>query len=113
MRRGFSLIELLVVLAVVAILSAVAVSSYRTYRKHAVKTALMHDLRTCLSYIESKRQTTDIIDVHRLVSECPRGGETRDIQVVSDFPSLVLKAKAVDYNIECSYSSQTGRFSCQ
>lgn len=112
MGRGFSLIELLVALSVIAILSAIAVPSYMSYRERAVKAALMHDLRTCLSHIEAQSHIRNGADLKQLVAECPKGEETKSIQVVSEQP-LVLKAEAVDYNLECVYDLNTGRFSCR
>lgn len=111
--RGYTLIELLVVLAIIAVLTTIAIPSYRAYRVHAVKTALMHDLRTCLSHLEVARQSSDSIDTAQLVSQCPRGSETRSIQLVSDYPNLSLKAEASDMDFVCVFNSEKGRFYCQ
>lgn len=113
MRRGFSLIELLVVLAIIAVLSTIAIPSYNAYRKHAIKTVLMQDIRTCLSHVEAHRQTGSEVSLSRVVAQCPKGSETKSIELVSESPDIVLKAKAVDYDMECVYSIRTGRFSCQ
>ncbi len=112
-RRGYTLIELLVVLAIIAVLSGIALPSYRAYRVHAVKTALIHDLRMCLSHLEGERQSSDNIDTAQLVSQCPRGSETRSIQLVSDYPNLSLRAEASDMNLVCILNSGNGRFECQ
>ena len=111
--RGYTLIERLVVLAIIAVLTTIAIPSYRAYRVHAVKTALMHDLRTCLSHLEVARQSSDSIDTAQLVSQCPKGSETRSIQLVSDYPNLSLKAEASDMNLVCVFNSEKGRFYCQ
>jgi len=111
--RGYILVELLVVLAIIAVLATIAIPSYRAYRVHAVKTALTHDLRTCLSQLEVAMQSSDSIDTAQVVSQCPRGSETRSIQLVSNYPNLSLRAGASDMNLVCVFKSANGRFECE
>jgi general secretion pathway protein G len=52
-EAGFTLIELIIVMAVILILTSIAIPSYTTYLQHAKEAALREDLRTMRGAIDS------------------------------------------------------------
>jgi type IV pilus assembly protein PilA len=48
-ERGFTLVELLVVVAIIAILAAIAIPQFAKYRKQSAAAALQADARNCVT----------------------------------------------------------------
>ncbi|MDI6713979.1 MAG: prepilin-type N-terminal cleavage/methylation domain-containing protein [Thermodesulfovibrio sp.] len=48
-QKGFTLVELLIVVAIIAILAAIAIPQYQKYRKNAAVSSLQSDAKNCLN----------------------------------------------------------------
>ncbi len=50
-ERGFTLVELLIVVAIIAILAAIAIPQYQKYRKNAAVSSVQSDAKNCLNTV--------------------------------------------------------------
>ena len=81
-KKGFTLLELLVVLAILAILIAIAVPVYKNQKEKAARTAHNANVRVLETALESYRQDNgklpDKLDINELV----RGGYIKSVPKV-------------------------------
>ena len=112
MRRGFSIIELLIVIIVMAILAGLAVETFSRYHKLAIRTSLLHDIRMCIDDIAAARSTQDNINLQEIVANCQKSPYTQSIELISENP-IKLKATASNTDFSCEYNEETGRITCE
>ncbi len=59
MKRGFTVIELIVVIVVIVILAGIAMMGYMGWREDSIKTVVKADLKTVASTLEQHRNFHD------------------------------------------------------
>ena len=84
MKKGFTLVEIMIVVAIIAILAAVAIPNFVKYRRNSQATACVSNLKQIQAAIEqSKMAGTTPADLAALVGSdkyikatptCPAGG---------------------------------------
>ncbi len=111
--EGFTLVELLIVVAIIAILTAIAIPQFAKYRERAVISAVEADLQRCISvlvaaYTDSAQTSTNCtvgetsvtvsIDSNENVTISPSSvtvrGQTVNCTVTKENPS--------SYRVSCS-----------
>lgn len=111
-ERGFTIVELVVVVALLVILASIAIVFYGEYRRYAIRSALISDLRNCITHIAGGKQTSEGGNTADVVANCARSPYTQSIVLLGENP-IVLQAFSVDENISCTYHNNTGRIECE
>jgi len=119
--KGFTLIELMVVIAIIAILAAVAITSFRSYQKKAKAKELITFARACAQEAIAKCIEDNSTTNFSNLASCKNPSDTKYITSITistsgDCNSFTVTANGtVDgtlYSATCSYNSTTGDITC-
>jgi prepilin-type N-terminal cleavage/methylation domain-containing protein len=110
-KSGFTIIELLFVIAIIGILAYLSYFLYLKYKTAAANAQLISDLRNCIETIAIYVDTYGESLNETVQEYCVKSPYTKDIIVVSSNP-LVLKAISAVSNMTCTYNSTTGQVVC-
>jgi prepilin-type N-terminal cleavage/methylation domain-containing protein len=110
-QKGFTLMELLIVIVVIAVLAGLAIPMYNKYKTQAIKTALMSDIRNCISEIAVSRQTGQNTSLNDIVNNCSKSKFTKEIILQSENP-IKLQAVSNELDFKCEYDENNGKIAC-
>ena len=120
-KKGFTLIELMVVIAIIAILAAVALTSYRAYIRKAQAKELMTFARACIQEAIAQCMTDNETDISTL-DACQDPDDTKYIKNIkfTETPSCTNFSATIQgdvgeetYVVECDYDSSTDDVICK
>ena len=119
-KKGFTLIELMVVIAIIAILAAIALTSYRAYQQKAKAKELITIARACAQEIAAECAVIESFNASRLGS-CSVSGNVGYLTSVSISATgscgsfTVTASGSIDsstYQVICSYDNSTDQVIC-
>jgi len=120
-KKGFTLIELMVVIAIIAILAAIALTSYRAYMRKARAKELVTLARNCAQEVIVLCDTQGNLPSN--IDSCPENAYIAgNIQASrSDLPSSCGSTFSISYsaniggktcNATCTFSNTTETLTC-
>jgi len=121
-KKGFTLIELMVVIAIIAILAAVALTAYRSYMRKAQSKELMTFARACIQEAIAQCQVEPSVNISQLDTCQSPGNDTRylsniTIRATGGCGENINVTASGDvggetYEVTCNYSPTTDDTTC-
>ncbi|PMP95398.1 MAG: hypothetical protein C0169_05460 [Thermodesulfobacterium geofontis] len=113
-KKGFTLIELMVVIAIIAILAAIALTSYKAYMRKAQAKELMTFARACIQEAIAQCMTDPNFTQFTSLDACKNPRDTQYITGITITPpsscsdysaSAKGSVGGTTYQVECTYDT--------
>lgn len=70
-EKGFTLVELLIVIAIIAILAAIAIPQFAQYRQRGIRASMVSDARNCATNLEAYFSDNQTYAGAVVATQCP------------------------------------------